>query len=55
MVEPLVPGKRMTYDMMSVSDVADAAEFWRVWKFFGGKTGGWVDEDGDEVDLEQSP
>ena len=47
-VEPMVPGKQRTWEMVSVGQAEDADEFWRVWKYYGGKMSGWVDEDGDE-------
>lgn len=46
MVEPLT-GTR-TWEMMAAGDAVDVGEFWRVWKFYGGRSSGWVDEDGDE-------
>lgn len=46
-VEPLFR-KQRTWEMMSAGDAADPGEFWRVWKFYGGRSSGWIDEDGDE-------
>lgn len=47
-VEPLVPGKQRTWRTISAADVVNVEQFWLVWKFYGGRSAGWIDEDGDE-------
>ena len=47
-VEPMSPGKVRTWEIVASGQAVDVEEFWRVWKFLGGKLSGWVDEDGDE-------
>lgn len=38
-------------ELVSAGAALDRGEFWRCWKYFGGQVRGWVDEDGNEVDL----
>lgn len=47
MVEPLASGKR-TWELIGASDAVDREEFWLIWRYYGGQSSGWVDEDGDE-------
>ena len=41
----------MGQELVSAGAAVDRDEFWKTWKYFGGQVRGWVDEDGNEVDL----
>lgn len=38
-------------EIVSAGAALDRDEFWKTWKYFGGQATGWLDEDGNEVDL----
>lgn len=38
-------------ELVSAGAAVDRGEFWRTWKYFGGQLKGWIDEEGNEVDL----
>ena len=38
-------------ELVSAGAALDRATFWKCWRYFGGQVRGWVDEDGNEVDL----
>ena len=48
-VEPL-SGSQRTWETISAGEAADREEYWQIWKFLGGKTAGWVDDDGESFD-----
>lgn len=49
-VEPVGGGQR-TWMTVGAWQAADREEFWRVWRYYGGQSSGWVDDDGDQVQI----
>ena len=38
-------------ELVGPGSALDRDEFWKTWKYFGGQTGGWVDEQGEPFDF----
>ncbi len=47
----LVVAGENAQELVSAGEAVDREEFWRTWMHLGGQSKGWLDEEGNEVDL----